>query len=319
MSAIDVRPLQDDLSFGVRVTGVTRENLKDEALRQQINDLFEDRGMIIFEEIESSPQMLVELSDVFGPLKQHPVASVKRVDEDAMPGVIDMDHNPDTCGIVELDGKQLSSWLPWHFDHCYNNELNRAGVLRAVDIPPEGGMTGFADGIELYRDFDPALRERIAGKDVLYTLDLLYDHMRFGRPGDLRDVRLDVAMKATLEIAKTMPRAMHPAVWERKSGEQVLHVSPWMAVGLQGQEDPEGDALLEAVCQEIYRVIKPYYHKWKPTDMLIWDNWRMLHSVSGHTPGIHRRMQRTTIKGDYGLGRFENDAVGDKVLEDTMV
>jgi hypothetical protein len=30
-------------------------------------------------------------------------------------------------------------------------------------------------------------------------------------------------------------------------------------------------------------------------------------------------MQRTTIKGDYGLGRFENGGVGGAILENTVV
>ena len=55
-----------------------------------------------------------------------------------------------------------------------------------------------------------------------------------------------------------------------------------------------------------------YGHKWKPTDMLIWDNWRFLHSVTPTAPGQKRSMHRTTIKGDYGLGYFENNAVGDR-------
>ena len=80
-----------------------------------------------------------------------------------------------------------------------------------------------------------------------------------------------------------------------------------MAVGIEGREDAEGDALLEAVCQEMIAKIRPYHHKWRPTDMLIWDNWRMLHSVTGHDPALTRCIHRTTIKGDYGLGRFEND------------
>jgi alpha-ketoglutarate-dependent taurine dioxygenase len=46
-------------------------------------------------------------------------------------------------------------------------------------------------------------------------------------------------------------------------------------------------------------------HDWKPTDMVIWDNWRVLHAVEGCDPKYERRMQRTTIKGDYGLGYFE--------------
>jgi taurine dioxygenase len=53
--------------------------------------------------------------------------------------------------------------------------------------------------------------------------------------------------------------------------------------------------------------------------MVIWDNWRMLHAVSGHDPSYERIMYRTTIKGDYGLGRFENDGVGGKILQDTVI
>jgi taurine dioxygenase len=40
--------------------------------------------------------------------------------------------------------------------------------------------------------------------------------------------------------------------------------------------------------------------------MVIWDNWRVLHSVSGSAPEHGRCMHRTTIAGDYGLGRFED-------------
>jgi taurine dioxygenase len=94
-----------------------------------------------------------------------------------------------------------------------------------------------------------------------------------------------------------------------------------MAVGIEGQEDPEGDALLEAVSQEIRRLGQSiaYFHPWKPTDMLIWDNWRMIHSVTGCDPPHRRSIYRSTIKGDYGLGRFENDAQGRyAILEKTV-
>jgi taurine dioxygenase len=53
--------------------------------------------------------------------------------------------------------------------------------------------------------------------------------------------------------------------------------------------------------------------------MAIWDNTRALHAVSGNRPEDGRTMQRTTIKGDYGLGRFENDAEGGSILSETTV
>lgn len=315
---IKVTDLREDLPFGSRVSGVTYESLEDEALRSDLNRLFEERGLIVFEDVEPSGRMQVALSTVFGPLKDHPVPAVARVDADTMPGVIDMRHDPETAGIVEIDGKRLSQWLPWHFDHCYNNELNRAGVLRAITIPPEGGMTGFADGIQLYKQFPAELRRRIEGKNVIYTLDLLYAHMRFGKPKTFREIRVPQSAYDATAYAAKLPRAIHPAVWTRASGEKVLHVSPWMAVGIEGHENSDGDALLEEVCQTISQMVAPYYHRWKPTDMLIWDNWRMLHCVSGNEPSYPRRMHRTTIKGDYGLGYFERDGKGAAILEMTV-
>ena len=92
MVSIEVIPLRDDLSFGVRIRGVTSEALKDEAVRKQINDAFEDRGLILFEGVEPSSQMHVAVSEVFGALKPHPVPTLTRVDEATMPGVIDMNN-----------------------------------------------------------------------------------------------------------------------------------------------------------------------------------------------------------------------------------
>lgn len=104
-------------------------------------------------------------------------------------------------------------------------------------------------------------------------------------------------------------------------GEKIFHVSPWMSEGIEGHEDSAGNELLEEVCQEINRIgqSSAYFHTWNQTDMLIWDNWRMLHSVTGCYPPQPRCMIRTTIKGDYGLGRFENNDKGRyEILEMTV-
>jgi len=319
MAGIKVRNLSDEFSFGSIVSGADRAALADEAVRKEINEVFERRGLIVFEGLEPSIEMHLAVSDVFGPLKDHPVPVVARVDQNKAPGVIDMKYNPADGGVVEIQGKPLAQWIPWHFDHCYNNELNRAGVLRAVTIPPEGGRTGFADGIELYSALSDETRRKIEGQRVIYTLDLLYAHMRFGVPKGFRELRVNESAYSSSAYAKNLPRAIHPAVWRRKTGEKVLHVSPWMAVGIENHEDAAGNSLLETVCEEMIAKIHPYFHSWKPDHMVIWDNWRMLHSVSGMDPKYERRMQRTTIRGDYGLGCFEDGAAkGDKILEMTV-
>jgi taurine dioxygenase len=307
MGSITVKPLQADLAFGARISGVTAESIKDDSVRQQINEVFEDRGVILFENLEPSIEMQSNLSQVFGELKDHPNKDTKRVDGVNYPGVIEIAATPDMC-IVEIKGKPLISWQPWHFDHCYTNQLNRGGVLRAVQIPPNDGLTRFADGIQIYNDMSPDIRAKVDELNIIYTLDLIYTHQRFGLPETFRQLRPYASEARMLESAAALPRAIHPAVWTRATGEKVAHMGPYMAVGIEGMENPEGEALFREVWAEITRVMRPYEHSWKSTDMLIWDNWRVLHEAGGCNPEDDRIMHRTTIAGDYGFGRFETDA-----------
>lgn len=155
MTGITIRNLKDDLSFGSIIEGVNWDTLADEGVREQLRETFRDRGMIVFKDMEGTAKMQVALSKVFGPLKDHPTKSTPRADtggaDDDTLGVIDMHYVPKPNrgigGLVEVDGKLVARFSPWHFDHCYNDELNYAGVLRSPVNAPEGGRTGFMDEI----------------------------------------------------------------------------------------------------------------------------------------------------------------------------
>lgn len=316
MTGITVRDLRDDLSFGATVEGLNWDNIEDEAVRQQIRDTFHQRGMIVFREMDPTARMQVAVSRIFGPLKDHPTTSTPRDEEtgDEAKGVIDMFHagtdDPNyTDGIVERNGQRLARFAPWHFDHCYNDELNYAGVLRSpVNSPAgEGGRTGFMDGIEVYRQLRPDLRERMEGINVIYTLDTRLSKAKYGV--DYKALGEPATTAALLKEVAIFPRAMHPAVWTRDTGEKVFHAAPWMAVGLEHHEDENGEQLFDEVCHELRRLGEgscAYWHQWEPTDMVIWDNLRMLHAVEGCDPKYDRRTIRSTIRGDYGLGYFED-------------
>ena len=172
MTTVTVRPIRDDLSFGARVGGVTLDQLGDPEVRGRLNEAFEEHGLLIFEGVDPTPKMQVAISTVFGPLKDHPSSATPRVGGDDMVGVIEIRHEPNEGGVVQLDGRLLSQWLPWHFDHCYNDELNRAGVLRCRRDPPGRGDD------RLRRRHRPLRRRRTGGAGP--------DR---GRDGDLRDGR----------------------------------------------------------------------------------------------------------------------------------
>jgi taurine dioxygenase len=309
MASISVQALTDEHPFGARISGVDRRTVLDEGIRQEIRDVFEDRGMIIFEEIEPSDAMQVELSSVFGPPREYAIKG-SPIENEGMPGVVDLGAEIGKATVYDFGGTLLAGWVNWHFDACYTNELNRAGLLRLTIITPEMGLTGFADGIQIHRALSPEWRAKAESLNVIYQESLMFDRQRYGVPADARLVSLQTEAVQMIEQAVAKPRAIHPAVWQRPSGETVLHVCPWQAMGIEGRENAEGDALFAGLWDEVLAKMHPYWHKWQPNQMAIWDNWRFLHAVSGHDPRYPRNARRTTIAGDYGLGRFEGDPVG---------
>jgi taurine dioxygenase len=304
MAGIEVGNLENKLSFGARVKGVTHDLLKDEATREQLRQVLRARGVIAFEGVEPTPEMQVAISTVFGPLKDHPVASVERADAEKLVGVIAISSGPH-AGLVEIDGKPLATWQPWHFDHAYNNELNYAGVLRPITIAKDGGQTGFACGIQIYRDMDPAILKKAEGVEVLYNLDLRYSLQRFGLPKNFKVLRLHESQLE--ENYGQTPYSVHPILWTRESGERVFHMTPYGCRGIVGDTSDAAFELLSEIWEEAMRVIEPYYHEWNANDMVIWDNHRVLHEATGCNPDEYRLVHRTTIKGDYGHGRWYED------------
>lgn len=302
---VRVSALHANLPYGARVLGVTAAMLEDEPTRRQLRELFQDRGLIVFEDVEPSNDLQLAISGVFGSTKDYAAEAQGFAASATKVGVKEMTTDPVTCTIVEIDGEPRSSWLPWHFDLCYHRTPNRARVLRCSRAAPAGGLTGFLDGVALYESVSPAIRERIEGTSVVYEMDMHLAHLRFGVPRRFRVLR--EAPKFCLDPRPTLPRASHPAVTTCPHGRKVLHVSPWMAVGLvggDGEVDPGGDDLLEATSQEIARLAASlaYYHPWRPTDMVLWDNLRMLHSATGCNPAFARSMCRTTIMDDQAVG-----------------
>jgi taurine dioxygenase len=100
------------------------------------------------------------------------------------------------------------------------------------------------------------VRDQIEDKAVIYAMDVIMDNLRFGRPADFVEVEPAASAVDVMAEYQGRPRALHPAVWTRSTGRKVLHVSGWMAQGIAGNEDPSGDALLAAVCDEIVDTAK---------------------------------------------------------------
>lgn len=299
---VEACPIDPAMSFGSIVTGLRRTDLVDPSVRSSLHDLWVDRGLLVFRGLPDDAETQIELSEVFGQPDVHPLKKALGIDDPDR--LADIVADPERGDIVRVDGVELDAWLPWHFDLAYVAEINRGGVLRPVTLPIDGGQTGFLDGVEAYRRLPPDLLDEIADLWVVYQFDADLAGIRHGGTPGVVLQQMSVGTRALMDRLDLLPPAAHPLVYvQPATGRPVLNFSPWFALGVEGLDPEVSDGILDRVAAVMIDAEHAYFHDWQLGDMVLWDNWRMLHCATGVPHGTDRHMQRTTIAGDYGHGR----------------
>jgi taurine dioxygenase len=301
MANYEVGPLAEGLAFGATVTGLTRAHLQDEAVRRAIFDLWIDKGVILFRGGEDSPEMQVDVSACFGRLERHLFPEVR---VEGSPDLVMIKYWRGNGSVVEVDGREIGGWLPWHSDLAYSARINHGGVIRPIQLPKRGGQTGFIDQIAAYDSLPQRLKDRIETWHAVYVMDLNPEHMRFGRPQSVRMIEEAPSFHNIQAREFTYPRILHPIVYQQKeTGRKVLNISPWFCAGIYELGGREGEQLMHELVDHCLDPAHTYLHDYRIGDMVAWDNWRTLHCGAGVDPDDTRIMHRTTIFGDYELGR----------------
>lgn len=300
-----VTSIEGSNGIGCEVHGLTFDALSDDGARKALFDTWIEHGVIVFRGVEGA-EFQIALSRVFGEVQPHPHAN--RNPDRPVSDLVQISYDPENADIYKVDGKVLGGWLPWHMDLVYADKISRGSILRPVVRPYEGGRTGFVDKIKLYDKLSSEMRERIEGLYVMYHFDMDLANLRYARPRELEVVSLSKLYSSLIQQRDQFPKVKHPLVYKQaETGRSVLNFSPYFAQGIIGLSREESDAILGPIGEMCQDPANHYYHEWRPDDMVLWDNWRMLHSASGVPTDASRVMERSQIMGDYGLGRIEHD------------
>ncbi|HZV10755.1 MAG TPA: TauD/TfdA family dioxygenase, partial [Novosphingobium sp.] len=155
------------------------------------------------------------------------------------------------------------------------------------------------------------LKARIEGLEVVYAFNPDFASGQFGFPDDIRPLpRATPGATAGREPQYDFPPVVHPLViTQRETGRKVLKLSPMHARYVLGMARAESDALLAEVARALVDERFAYFHHWQRNDMVVWDNWRVIHLANGVPLDVPRRARRTTIMGDYKVGRYLDPAL----------
>ncbi len=201
--------------------------------------------MIFFRDQFITAQQHIAFARRFGTLEIHPATPKDQPD----PEVLHIAYGPDSKGQENA----------WHSDVTWRAEPSLGSILRAVEVPPVGGDTLFADMGAAFRGLSPAMQDWCRGLTAVHDIARVFARRLGKRPEELHD---------------QYPPQRHPVVRTHpETGEQALYVNTAFTSHIEGLSEKESDWLLAHLYAGQHYAASDYF------------------------PAV-RRMERVTIAGD---------------------
>jgi len=275
----EVRPLAPGL--GAELKGVDLARGVDDALFEAIYAAFLRYQVLLFGEQELPPGRQVEFGRRFGELQIH---VMNQYHASAHPELY-------TLSNVGPDGKPTGrhpdkGTLAWHTDASWQRVTGQVTILYAEVVPERGGETHFCDMYGAYERLDDVWKQRIAGLRAVHNLD-------FSRTRRHGEEPMSEAQR------KAVPPVDHPVVRTHpETGRRCLFLGDH-AEYIAGMPYDEGRALIEELNAMAIRPELVYAHRWKPGQLILWDNRCLLHRATEYDT-VHepRVIRRCTVLGE---------------------
>jgi taurine dioxygenase len=262
-------------TIGVEVGGVDLSELPDAATQRALRDALLEWKVLFFRDQDITTEQHLAFARLFGKLEVHPFAPHK----EGYPEVLAITHGPGNRGRENA----------WHSDVTWRAEPSLGSILRAVEVPPVGGDTLFADMYAAYEGLSDAVKEKIEGRNAIHD----FAHFRIG-------MRKRGKSEAEIEaFNRQYPEVEHPIVRTHpETGRKGLYVNIAFTLRIVGLEQAESDALLKHLYAQAAIPEYQCRFRWKKNSIAFWDNRASQHyAVSDYYPAV-RKMERVTIIGD---------------------
>jgi len=280
--ALSIRPLPGPL--GAEIHGLDPRHLGEDD-RATLRAAFVEHGALLARNLDLSPEEHIALTRVLGEPAIHPIPTIRMQGHpEIIVLAVDLRSSlaPDDPSADEVIGQ-----IPWHSDLTYTATPSRGALLLAREVPPELGETGYIDTAAVYDALPDRLRTQIDGLHAVHSLGQIQGQIRHA--GEANE-------ETEGGSAPQFEQVVHPLVSVHpETGRKVLNISPAFTKAIEGLSAQEGDALLQELKDFATQDRFAYYHHWAVGDLFIWDNWRTMHTATGHRKRHARCMHRTTL------------------------
>ncbi len=275
--SFDVSPI--GATFGAIITGLDARSLDDRG-ESDLKAAFAEHRVLVLRDQNLSADEQVAFSRRLGPLYR-------------MPYVKPLDDHPDVIAVLkeadEINVSTFGSW--WHADFSYLEEPPVFSILQALELPPKGGDTLFADMCAAWDALSDGMKRLLAPLKVMHSGHIYGTRLASdGSKGRMRGVQVSTGhAEADIERAHPLVRLHRP------TGRKALFCSPTYTTRLEGMTAEESQPILSMLYDHFARPEFTIRQRWQDGDLLMWDNRAVVHLAVNDYDGHRRLLHRTTV------------------------
>lgn len=276
-----IRPF--DAALGAEIVGLDLNRPLSAEDFRRIHRAHLDHHVVVFRDQRITPDQQIAFSRRFGPLQIHVLHQFQ------------LSNHPEILIVSNVlkDGKPIGlgdAGHFWHSDLSYKEKPSLGSLLHAIELPPEGGDTLFANMHAAYEGLSDDLKQRVEGLAAEHTYLARYAELQKRSPWrpNLTPEQIAQVKPVVQPVVRTHP----------ETGRKALFVSEHFTTKIVGLSDAESRALLDELFAHSVKPEYVYRHQWREHDLVFWDNRSLLHLAAGTPDHLRRVMYRTTIEGD---------------------
>ncbi len=243
LQSVDLNP-----ALGAEVKGFCEDLLDDDAVCRQLQQLFDDRALLVFRDLDLTHTSQLRLAEVL-------------IQKELGPGT----PREDRWYISNRRKKSAAPYgrLQFHSDMMWSELPCELVSLYAVEVEPPVSPTTFVSTARAWAALSDDLRSRVAGRHALHTAGEV-------RRGDMSNVILT-------EVANP-PTTIKPIqITHPRTGRSLLYACEQMTKSIVELGEGDSESLLEELFAVLYREEDRLDHQWRTGDLVVWDNLAAQH------------------------------------------
>jgi taurine dioxygenase len=279
---------------GAEVRGVDLGRPLSDETRAALQQAWYDHLVLLIRGQNLDPVQFVAAAGVFGTpqvggaRKYWEQAGIKLPDT---PREMSINSNLDENGKPSLRNHSLGSLeVVWHSDNSYVEKPPAGSCLYALEIPNNGtGNTSFNNQYVAFETLPEDIKRKIAGRRS--KQDASRNSAGELRPGIAKPTKPEEVPGPMHPLVRRHPMTGKPALY---LGRRRIYPSQF----IEELPEKESEELLDFLWTHATDEKLKWTHRWRPGDLLVWDNRCAMHYRDEVDPTQRRVMYRTQFQGE---------------------